>query len=1445
MSQAFQKRLLKFLLKRAIGPFLLHDLDLDHMDLQWRQGQLTLDSLELRAEALNAMLPQPSIIHVMQGHVRKVSVSVPWLNFLSGRCELEIEGIDLGVQLVDGSADVDDQHLEETIRNSIIFRSDLLKSSVYTQDPVAMVNEFVAEEHPGELGDGSSANTDDAVSILTSLVDKILSRLLITIKEINVTLKYSGDHGFEISIPRVVIKDETEGDCTVKSESIDIFSRNDNMKSRRKFGSLSFSDNAPCLKLKVNSSENNATTGSIEVLVETCTLYVDPELIYALQVFMRSLGEAVELLSDFSEAHHELETSQSIYYDASSGNSLGLSLECSLRIASLQVYFISIFVNDEVAWQDENLSRNDYLLLEADEITATSSDEIIEIAVDRIAFGNYFTQKYTPIVMARDDLTKWKVILKTSSFGHRIDIQTGPILLNFDIGFAHRLLDFLSKVEHLDSNERKLPFSFGIYATSISVDAAMGDTTLISHLYDLEFRFSSRLRTDEAKILFDRCTMTIDSPDCPIKEFLKLSTCSITINEKNAKDSGDIEYSLADQKIECWNDVLICRSLLNYAAKTNIEIQISMANLFLAKPHSDAIQGFAFGFQKEFQKHLTGTRSINNTRSILVSIEQGVLFIAGKYQVDFRRFSFIGNLRDNWIVSLVNCDVMETLDSGNRNLLTSLNYHGQEDTFKICLHQMSEATLHETTGFLSNMSIAYGQNLEEMDWIREIYDTITIVGPGPSIKVPRVAAIDIRSCSVRDANVIALADGQLVTDETETLLGLNSMKLAFSNSCKCPAESNVIPIGTATDYYKNEGYVFCGDVQTLKLKFAPNKSAPSQIKVMHAEFDFDSELYFRFASHLKSFVSTTGSNSMNAATSESSVEFDYAEGFYTNSPTSFANETVHTYEPSFPSEGNPLRCRSSYSDDDDQYSFIDDYEDSKILPIADEFIVKTLTNVGLKIIDDFFVPKRGQRSVDTSIEVEISEIVIRLRGKLPVGDPLLSAPFIQLNSLDQNNENNDFVTMKEEIRDYIEIEWSSTESDSSTLLPEDSVSMANASITAKSSKISSNESSGSDCIELQINGLTLNYCRFKELGDARFELILKIQNCEIVDYVASSFWHKMMTRRKREHIADRFRDGNSNIDMIKLVTESFMKDGQPEMELKINVSPLRFHIDQDTLMFIVNFFAIETDETRANDDTFFRSFELNSISTRVDYKPKHFNVEHITSGQFAEMMNLIHLNGVNIELPHIAVTGVSGVSNLLKLVQLRYLQEISGSQLPRILAGISPVRPFVNIGAGIKDLIMIPMQQAKQQGHLWRGVKKGASTFAKKALRQSAELSINLTVGAQNLFEKVDTAVSPTSPWSASNRQSKFSDVPQNLEEGLGTAYQTLCKYLEETKSIIAVPMQSTSATKTGKVIRAMPIAIIHPLVGISSALRYALLGAKASIDPQSYLHAKEKYKSS
>ena len=98
-----------------------------------------------------------------------------------------------------------------------------------------------------------------------------------------------------------------------------------------------------------------------------------------------------------------------------------------------------------------------------------------------------------------------------------------------------------------------------------------------------------------------------------------------------------------------------------------------------------------------------------------------------------------------------------------------------------------------------------------------------------------------------------------------------------------------------------------------------------------------------------------------------------------------------------------------------------------------------------------------------------------------------------------------------------------------------------------------------------------------------------------------------------------------------------------EAIMKVQVLPVRLHIDQDTLDFLMRFlefkdsrFSLPLDEI-----VYIQKFQISPVMLKLDYKPKRVDYVGIRSGNSAEFMNFFILDGSTINLAEATVYGLS------------------------------------------------------------------------------------------------------------------------------------------------------------------------------------------------------------
>jgi autophagy-related protein 2 len=299
-------------------------------------------------------------------------------------------------------------------------------------------------------------------------------------------------------------------------------------------------------------------------------------------------------------------------------------------------------------------------------------------------------------------------------------------------------------------------------------------------------------------------------------------------------------------------------------------------------------------------------------------------------------------------------------------------------------------------------------------------------------------------------------------------------------------------------------------------------------------------------------------------------------------------------------------------------------------------------------------------------------------------------------------------------------------------------------------------------------------------------------------------------------------------------------------------------VDQDALDFITRFFEFKDDSapvsTSTADEPFIQRLEVMAINLKLDYKPKRVDYRGLRSGHTTEFMNFLILDGSDIILRHAIVYGITSFDKLHKTLNDVWMPDVQENQLPGVLSGLAAVRPLVNVGSGIRDLVVIPMREYKKDGRIVRSLQKGVYAFAKNTTSEVARLGAKMAIGTQNLLEGAETFLNPqtASPGRSHSREWNGEDPESDTEEpravsnyanqpiGVRAGLRSAARHLERDlltarDAVIAIPaevMEEGSGTGVARALaRHAPTIILRPALGATKALSNALLGVGNALD--------------
>ena len=138
---------------------------------------------------------------------------------------------------------------------------------------------------------------------------------------------------------------------------------------------------------------------------------------------------------------------------------------------------------------------------------------------------------------------------------------------------------------------------------------------------------------------------------------------------------------------------------------------------------------------------------------------------------------------------------------------------------------------------------------------------------------------------------------------------------------------------------------------------------------------------------------------------------------------------------------------------------------------------------------------------------------------------------------------------------------------------------------------------------------------------------------------------------------------------------------------------------------------------------------------------------------------------------------------------------------------------MVNVGSGVADLILLPIEQYRKDGRVARGVKRGTNSFVKSTAVEMMKLGARLATGTQVILEKaegvlggkfgenivgevgveVSREVGDEDEADIQTREviSRYANQPEDVREGFQAAYRSLSKNVNfAAQTILAVPME-------------------------------------------------------
>lgn len=362
-------------------------------------------------------------------------------------------------------------------------------------------------------------------------------------------------------------------------------------------------------------------------------------------------------------------------------------------------------------------------------------------------------------------------------------------------------------------------------------------------------------------------------------------------------------------------------------------------------------------------------------------------------------------------------------------------------------------------------------------------------------------------------------------------------------------------------------------------------------------------------------------------------------------------------------------------------------------------------------------------------------------------------------------------------------------------------------------------------------------------GEVESSIDIRIRKLEIFDHIPTSTWKKFATYMR--DAGEREVDTNMvHIEMLNV--KPIAELAASEIVLKLTVLPLRLHVDQDALDFLSRFFEFKDDKappsSAPSNPPFLQRAEVNPIKVKLDFKPKRVDYNGLRSGRTTEFMNFFILDRADMELRRVILYGVSGFDRLGLMLNSIWMPDVRKNQLPGVLAGLAPIRPLVDVGTGVMDLVTVPIREYRKDGRIVRSIQKGAVAFAKTTATELVNLGAKLAIGTQQVLQNAEgmlvqnpsEVIDPDDE--SKNMISPYADQPLGIVQGLRGGYASLERDLLLARdAIVAVPGEiiasGTAAGAAKAVLKQGPTIILRPAIGATKAVGQTLLGAGNALD--------------
>ncbi|KAJ0076917.1 hypothetical protein Patl1_36151 [Pistacia atlantica] len=255
-------------------------------------------------------------------------------------------------------------------------------------------------------------------------------------------------------------------------------------------------------------------------------------------------------------------------------------------------------------------------------------------------------------------------------------------------------------------------------------------------------------------------------------------------------------------------------------------------------------------------------------------------------------------------------------------------------------------------------------------------------------------------------------------------------------------------------------------------------------------------------------------------------------------------------------------------------------------------------------------------------------------------------------------------------------------------------------------------------------------------------------------------------------------------------------------------------------------------------------FDIWPLLVRVDYSPSRVDLAALRGGKYVELVNLVPWKGVELQLKDVHAVGIYGWGSVCETILGEWLEEISQNQIHKLLRGLPPVRSLVAVGSGAAKLVSLPFENYRKDRRVLKGMQRGTIAFLRSISLEAVGLGVHLAAGAHDILLQAECILMSVPPSVSCPVQDKTKtnvrcNQPKDAHQGIQQAYESFSDGLGRSASaLIQQPLKkyqrgASAGSALATVVRGVPAAAIAPASACASAVHYALLGIRNSLDPE------------